>query len=182
MAKFSHTDESGRATMVDVSGKPNQRRRAVASGEIFLAEDTIALIRDNSIKKGDVLTVAQIAGIGAAKQTGSLIPLCHPLGLERESLPGGLQRLTYATTEPLPTYLIAFAVGPLDVIEHAPVPANDYRSAPLPLRGVAARDRVMALTICALPERPAHSHFVLNFPQQPAHFSSRVGDPTTALR
>jgi alanyl aminopeptidase len=59
--------------------------------------------------------------------------------IKRESLPGGLQRLTYATTEPLPTYLIAFAVGPLDVVEHAPVPANDYRSAPLPLRGVAAR-------------------------------------------
>ncbi|MBW8017582.1 MAG: cyclic pyranopterin monophosphate synthase MoaC [Planctomycetes bacterium] len=82
MSKFSHTDEQGRAKMVDVSAKPNQRRRAVASGEIFLAEETIALIRDNAIKKGDVLTVAQIAGIGAAKQTGSLIPLCHPLGLD----------------------------------------------------------------------------------------------------
>ena len=56
MTKFSHTDEHGRAKMVDVSAKPNQRRRAVASGEIFLAEQTIALIRDNSIKKGDVLT------------------------------------------------------------------------------------------------------------------------------
>ena len=82
MSKFSHVDEHGRATMVDVSAKPNQRRRAVASGEIFLAEETLALIRDNSIKKGDVLTVAQIAGIGAAKQTASLIPLCHPLGLD----------------------------------------------------------------------------------------------------
>ncbi|MFQ5634982.1 MAG: M1 family aminopeptidase [Gammaproteobacteria bacterium] len=59
--------------------------------------------------------------------------------VERESLPDGLQRVTYATTEPLPTYLVAFAVGPLDVVEHAPVPANEYRSMPLPLRGVAAR-------------------------------------------
>jgi len=82
MSKFSHVDEHGRAKMVDVSGKPNQRRRAVASGEIFLADETIALIRENSIRKGDVLTVAQIAGIGAAKKTGSLIPLCHPLGLD----------------------------------------------------------------------------------------------------
>ena len=82
MAKLSHTDDQGRAQMVDVSAKPNQKRRAVASGEIYLAEQTIALIRDNSIKKGDVLTVAQIAGISAAKQTGTLIPLCHPLGLD----------------------------------------------------------------------------------------------------
>ncbi len=82
MSEFSHVDDSGRARMVDVSGKVVQRRRAVASGEIFLAENTLALIRDNSIKKGDVLTVAQIAGIGAAKQTAGLIPLCHPLGLD----------------------------------------------------------------------------------------------------
>jgi cyclic pyranopterin phosphate synthase len=82
MSEFSHVDGSGRARMVDVSAKPPQRRRAVARGEIFLAEGTLSLIRDNSIKKGDVLTVAQIAGIGAAKQTASLIPLCHPLGLD----------------------------------------------------------------------------------------------------
>jgi len=82
MSKFSHVDDSGRAKMVDVSAKPNQRRRAIASGKISLADQTIALIRDNCIKKGDVLTVAQIAGISAAKQTASLIPLCHPLGLD----------------------------------------------------------------------------------------------------
>ena len=83
MQKFSHTDESGRAKMVDVGGKKPQRRRAVAVGKITLCEQTVLLIRENQIKKGDVLTVAQIAGIQAAKQTAGLIPLCHPLELNK---------------------------------------------------------------------------------------------------
>ena len=82
MSGFSHTDETGRARMVDVSGKDVQRRIAKARGDIFVSDSTLKLIRDNSIKKGDVLTVAQIAGIGAAKQCGGLIPLCHPLVLD----------------------------------------------------------------------------------------------------
>lgn len=82
MSGFSHTDESGRARMVDVSGKDVQRRRARARGEIFVSDSTLKLIEDNEIKKGDVLTVAQIAGIGAAKRCGGLIPLCHPLVLD----------------------------------------------------------------------------------------------------
>jgi len=82
MSKLSHVDDAGRAKMVDVSGKPVQKRRAVASGQINVAPETLALIRDNSIKKGDVLTVAQIAGITAAKDCGRLIPLCHLLGLD----------------------------------------------------------------------------------------------------
>ena len=81
MTGLSHVDDEGRARMVDVGGKPPQRRRARARGEIRLAQATRELIRDNQIKKGDVLTVAQIAGIAAAKQTASLIPLCHPLVL-----------------------------------------------------------------------------------------------------
>jgi len=81
MGKLSHVDPDGRATMVDVSGKALQRRRAIAEGRIDLQPDTVALIRDNNIKKGDVLTVAQIAGIQAAKRTHELIPLCHPLQL-----------------------------------------------------------------------------------------------------
>ena len=83
MEKFSHTDDRGRANMVDVGNKKTQRRRAVASGTIFLSSNTLELLRENQIKKGDVLTVAQIAGIQAAKQTSSLIPLCHPLVINK---------------------------------------------------------------------------------------------------
>ena len=83
MSEFSHVDESGRAKMVDVSAKVVQKRIARASGTIFLAATTRELIRQNQIKKGDVLTVAQIAGIQAAKRTGELIPLCHPLTLDK---------------------------------------------------------------------------------------------------
>jgi len=82
MANFSHVNEYGHAKMVDVSDKTLQQRRASASGKIFLASSTIELIRQNQIKKGDVLTVAKIAGIGAAKQTAYLIPLCHPLTID----------------------------------------------------------------------------------------------------
>ncbi|MEI6764346.1 MAG: cyclic pyranopterin monophosphate synthase MoaC [Bacteroidota bacterium] len=81
--KFSHTDNKGKANMVDVGDKPPQKRIATASGFIMLASDTVKLIRDNEIKKGDVLTVAEIAGIQAAKQTSSLIPLCHNLLLTK---------------------------------------------------------------------------------------------------
>ena len=83
MKKFSHVDEQGKANMVDVGGKKPQKRRASAIGTIFLAQKTLNLIKENQIKKGDVLTVAQIAGIQAAKQTASLIPLCHPLTLDK---------------------------------------------------------------------------------------------------
>ena len=79
MNKLSHTDETGKANMVDVGHKTNQLRIAKAKGFIRLNEITLKLIRENQIKKGDVLTVAQIAGIQAAKQTSALIPLCHNL-------------------------------------------------------------------------------------------------------
>jgi len=81
MNKLTHTDEQGKAIMVDVSAKPQQLRIAKATGNIILQSETLQLIRDNQMKKGDVLTVAEIAGIQAAKRTGELIPLCHPLGL-----------------------------------------------------------------------------------------------------
>lgn len=81
--KLSHVNEDGKASMVDVGGKPIQSRKAVAKGKILLAKETINLIRENRLKKGDVLTVAQIAGIQAAKQTPSLIPLCHTLILDK---------------------------------------------------------------------------------------------------
>lgn len=81
MKKLTHTDEKGKAKMVDVSQKPDQEREAVAQGFISLQPETVELIRQNQIKKGDVLTVAEIAGIQGAKRTGELIPLCHPLQL-----------------------------------------------------------------------------------------------------
>lgn len=83
MAKLTHTNEQGKANMVDVGGKPDQLRIAQAAGKIRLSPETLQLIRENALKKGDVLTVAQIAGIQAAKQTPSLIPLCHPLNLTK---------------------------------------------------------------------------------------------------
>jgi cyclic pyranopterin phosphate synthase len=83
MKKFTHIDNQGKADMVDVGNKKPQRRRAVAKGTISLSAETLALIRENQMEKGDVLTVAQIAGIQAAKQTSTLIPLCHPLSLDK---------------------------------------------------------------------------------------------------
>jgi cyclic pyranopterin monophosphate synthase len=82
MGGLSHLDAAGRARMVDVGQKKPQRRLARAAGTIQLATDTLDLIRNNRIAKGNVLTVAQIAGIQAAKRTSELIPLCHPLSLD----------------------------------------------------------------------------------------------------
>jgi cyclic pyranopterin phosphate synthase len=81
MKKFSHFDKTGSARMVNVGAKPAQRRRAVASGKLVCAPTTIRLLKRDALPKGDVLTVAQIAGIQAAKLTAELIPLCHPLAL-----------------------------------------------------------------------------------------------------
>ncbi len=83
MKQFSHVDSEGKANMVDVGHKTPQRRIARARGMIFLSEKTIKLIKENQLKKGDVLSVAQIAGIQAAKETSRLIPLCHPLMLDK---------------------------------------------------------------------------------------------------
>jgi cyclic pyranopterin phosphate synthase len=82
MSGLSHVDDQGRARMVDVGAKPVQRRVARAMGAIELAPATRQLVRENQVAKGDVLTVAQLAGIQAAKRTGDLIPLCHPLVLD----------------------------------------------------------------------------------------------------
>jgi cyclic pyranopterin monophosphate synthase len=83
MSELSHINPEGKAVMVDVSNKPMQLRKAIATGFITLQPGTVKLIGENLIKKGDVLTVAQIAGIQAAKQTSSLIPLCHPLQISK---------------------------------------------------------------------------------------------------
>lgn len=81
MSKLSHTDKEGRPRMVNVGQKNDQKRTAKAEGSIRLQNSTIELIRNNEIEKGSVLTVAEIAGVQAAKRTGELIPLCHPLQL-----------------------------------------------------------------------------------------------------
>ena len=83
---FSHFDDSGNAVMVDVSDKPETRRQAVAEGRVLCNAETLGLIRQGGVKKGDVLSVARLAGIMGAKQTAALIPLCHPLPLSAVSL------------------------------------------------------------------------------------------------
>ncbi len=82
MKELTHTDKRGKAVMVDVGDKDSQVRIAKAAGHITLSADTLKLIQDNLLKKGDVLTVAQLAGISAAKQTSALIPLCHNIVLD----------------------------------------------------------------------------------------------------
>lgn len=83
MPKLTHLNRKGEAAMVDVSAKPPVRREAVAEGRIMLAQSTLDLIRKNQIKKGDVLSIARIAAIQAAKQTQYLIPLCHQVPLSK---------------------------------------------------------------------------------------------------
>jgi cyclic pyranopterin phosphate synthase len=79
--RLTHIDTSGTARMVDVGGKLETERVAVARGEVRMESSTLALIREGTLKKGDVLAVARVAGITAAKRTAELIPLCHPLPL-----------------------------------------------------------------------------------------------------
>jgi cyclic pyranopterin monophosphate synthase len=103
--KLTHIDDQGRASMVDVSRKPDTERTARARGEVHMKRETLELIRAGQIKKGDVLTVARIAGITGSKRTSDLIPLCHPLPLTHvaveleldDSLPGVLITATART-------------------------------------------------------------------------------------
>jgi cyclic pyranopterin phosphate synthase len=83
MKRFSHLDESGAATMVDVGAKPAQLRLAVAAGELRCKPATLRMLKKQALPKGDVLACARVAGIMAAKRTSELIPLCHPLALEK---------------------------------------------------------------------------------------------------
>ena len=88
-SELSHFDEAGASRMVDVSQKAVTDRVARASGRISMAPETLCLIRDRQLAKGDVLEVARLAGIMAAKRTGELIPLCHPVGLDAVSIEFG---------------------------------------------------------------------------------------------
>jgi cyclic pyranopterin phosphate synthase len=104
--KLTHLDDSGRVHMVDVGDKPETDRLAIARGEVLMEKETLSLIRAGVLKKGDVLTVAQIAGIAAAKRTSDLIPLCHPLPITsinltltlEDGLPGIIITATVKTT------------------------------------------------------------------------------------
>ena len=86
MSGLTHLDSQGRARMVDVGGKAETQRVAIALGRIRMNAATLAALRDGQVPKGDVLAVARIAGIMAAKRTGELIPLCHPLALDAVSV------------------------------------------------------------------------------------------------
>ena len=82
MTHLSHINSKGEARMVDISDKPIQQRTALARGEIRMTPATLKLVREDKIAKGNVLATARIAGIQAAKRTGDLIPMCHPLALD----------------------------------------------------------------------------------------------------
>lgn len=106
MSDLTHVDGAGKARMVDVSDKPDSDRTAVARGLVRMKVETLTMIRDNAIKKGDVLSIAEIAGVMGAKRTADLIPLCHPLSLSRvivelaldEELSAVVVRATVRTT------------------------------------------------------------------------------------
>jgi len=91
MNELSHINDEGKARMVDVANKPDQTRIAKSTGFIKLKPETIQLINENVIKKGDVITVAEIAGIQAAKETSHLIPLCHNLQITKVEVKGTLE-------------------------------------------------------------------------------------------
>jgi cyclic pyranopterin phosphate synthase len=104
--KLTHLDEGGRARMVDVGDKPPSERTAVAEGRIAMSREAFDLVAAQGVAKGDVLAVAEVAGVMAAKRTGDLIPLCHPLGLDvvqvearlDDTLPGVQVRATAKVT------------------------------------------------------------------------------------
>lgn len=137
-AKLTHLDETGRAHMVNVGAKPETERFAVARGEVVMKPETFELIRAGQIKKGDVLTVAQIAGISASKRTSDLIPLCHPLPLTQAevtltldaSLPGVQIQATVRTvgrTGVEMEALTAVAVAALTVYDMAKAVEKNMR-------------------------------------------------------
>ena len=96
MSKFTHLDSDGNAIMVDVSEKPQTERMAIAKGEVLIAAKTMKMIIAEDLQKGDVLSVAQLAGIMGAKRTSDLIPLCHPLNLSSVEVELSCDRLRNA--------------------------------------------------------------------------------------
>ncbi|QFU76032.1 cyclic pyranopterin monophosphate synthase MoaC [Halioglobus maricola] len=98
MAKLTHINDQGTAHMVDVGDKQETQRVAVATGRVLMTQETLQLLRENGFKKGDVLGVARIAGIQAAKKCSDLIPLCHPLMLNSVELDFGIDEPAGAVT------------------------------------------------------------------------------------
>ncbi len=102
--KLSHVNHSGKAQMVDISGKPPLHREAVAAGKIILAAETLELLKQNLLQKGDVLAVARVAAIQGGKKTSELIPLCHPLSIHQldvqfRIMPDGIEITAKAVSE-----------------------------------------------------------------------------------
>jgi cyclic pyranopterin monophosphate synthase len=109
MTKLTHLDDKGTARMVDVADKPATVREAIAEGRITMSPEALAAIRDGTTKKGDVLAVARIAGIMAAKKTSDLIPLCHPIALSSVTVDFALDDTSITATS------IARSTGPTGV-------------------------------------------------------------------
>jgi cyclic pyranopterin phosphate synthase len=129
-SELSHVDEKGQARMVDVGDKPDTSRVAIAKGEIVMRAETLALIETDSIAKGDVLGVSQLAGVMGAKRTAELIPLCHPLPLNQvtvdfeidHDLPGVLiiaSAKTYGKTGVEMEALTAVSIAALTIYDMA---------------------------------------------------------------
>jgi len=113
--KLTHFDAQGQAHMVDVSAKPQTHRVAVAAGRILMLPQTLALIESGTSKKGDVLGIARIAGIQAAKRTSELIPLCHPLALTRVAVDFAIERSRPGGVDAVACTATAETVGPTGV-------------------------------------------------------------------
>ena len=120
--KLTHFDAEGNAVMVDVSGKPVTSREATAHGIITMNKDAFAAVQNGTVKKGDVLGVARVAGIMATKRTSELIPLCHPLPLTKVHVSMCPSTAIVLTTSPCPTAATATFI--LDVPAKAVVPAT----------------------------------------------------------
>ena len=99
--RLSHLDKSGKAKMVDIGAKPITRRTALAEGFISLRRSTLEAIADNKVPKGEVLSTARLAGIMAAKRTGELIPLCHPLAIDSVEVDFDLPELSPSGNKPV---------------------------------------------------------------------------------
>lgn len=115
MSTLTHFDAQGQAHMVDVGGKASTHRVAVATGRIEMLPETLALIESGTAKKGDVLGIARVAGIMAAKKTSELIPLCHPISLTRVTVAFSIQPNTAVTPAHVACVATAETIGPTGV-------------------------------------------------------------------
>lgn len=151
MNSLTHFDSQGQAHMVDVAAKPATHRVAVAAGRIEMLPATLAIIQGGTAKKGDVLGIARIAGIQAAKKTSELIPLCHPLALTRVAL-------DFEALQPSPTRLGAiFCTATVETVGPTGVEMEALTAVQVALLTIydmcKAVDRGMTITDCKLLEK-----------------------------